>query len=357
MGEADPAAALGLAPFRARWPWLGGDLQTIRNPLMGRLGKVTPSLAEYPAERILFDMSDGTGDRLVGILNHGLDASEQPLVVLIHGLTGCQDSHYMLSTAAELLRRGYRVLRINLRGAGPSRSYCRQQYHAGRTSDLRAVLASLDPVLTENGLALVGYSLGGNTLLKLLGEEGQKAAGRIWAAVSVSAPIDLAATCRRMMAPRNFLYHRRLLAQMKDEILGSAAELTESQRERIRRARSVYEFDNEYVARANGFHTADRYYAISGAKRYLGFIRVPTLIIHAADDPWIPVEAYRQVDWKENRYLLPLLAAGGGHVGFHGRGSLTPWHDLAIVGYLERVAEQRRLAVRAAAGRRPRARA
>lgn len=357
MGKADPAAALGLAAFRPRWPWVGGDLQTIRNPLAMRLGRPLPSLSEFPAERILFDMADGTGDRLVGILNHTLEATEQPLVVLIHGLTGCQDSIYMLSTAGELLRRGYRVLRINLRGAGPSRSYCRQQYHAGRTADLRAVLAGLDPILTENGLALVGYSLGGNMMLKFLGEEGQKASGTILAAVSVSAPIDLAAACRRMMERRNLAYHRRILAGMKGEILGSAADLTESQRDRIAHARTIYDFDNDYVARANGFHTADRYYAISSAKRFVGFIRVPTLVIHAADDPWIPIDPYRQLDWAENRYLLPLLSEGGGHVGFHARGSLTPWHDRAIARYFERVTAQRRKTVKAPADWRPRARA
>ena len=356
MADLGATAALGLSPFRPRWPWIGRDLQTIRNPVAARFGNQPPPITGYPGERMIFEMPDGTGDRLVGLLNHSLEASDQPLVVLIHGLTGCQDSLYMLSTAAELLKRGYPVLRINLRGAGPSRSYCRQQYHAGRSGDLRSVLAALDPVLTEGGLALIGYSLGANMMLKFLGEEGQNAAGRIWAAVSISAPIDLAATCRRMMARRNGLYHRWLLARMKDESLSTAADLTDNQRRSIGQARSVFDFDNDFVAPANGFHTAERYYAINGAKRFLGLIRVPALIIHAADDPWIPMQSYQEVDWKENRHLLPVLTAKGGHVGFHGRGSLTPWHDRAIVRFLERVTSQRQQSAKAAGGR-PRARA
>ena len=209
-------------------------------------------------------------------------------------------------------------------------------------------------MLTEGGLALVGYSLGANMMLKFLGEEGRSAASRIWAAVSVSAPIDLAVTCRRMMARRNAVYHRWLLARMKEESLSTAADLSDNQRRSINRARSVFDFDNDFVAPANGFHTAERYYAINGAKRFMGLVRVPTLVIHAADDPWIPMEPYREVEWKENRQLLPLLTSKGGHVGFHGRGSLTPWHDRAVVRFLERVTSQRGQAAKASGGR-PRA--
>src|SRR3546814_6433177 len=111
-------------------------------------------------------MPDGTGDVLVGALNRppGHAGGSRPLVVLVHGLTGSEDSLYMLCSAALLLAHGYPVLRLNLRGAGQSRPVCRLQYHAGRTADLRAVLERLPPTLAGSGLLVVGYSLGGNKI-------------------------------------------------------------------------------------------------------------------------------------------------------------------------------------------------
>ena len=121
----------------------------------------------------------------------------------------------MLSSTAYWLARGHRVLRLNLRGAGPSRATCGQQYHAGRTGDLRDALGGLSPAITAKGLLLVGYSLGGNMLLKFLAEHGDSFP--IVAAASVSAPIDLAAASARFLDARNWFYHRHLLGNMQRE--------------------------------------------------------------------------------------------------------------------------------------------
>jgi predicted alpha/beta-fold hydrolase len=330
MSERRSAAPL-VAPFRPRAPWWGADLQTVRNAL----SPLRPSLAAFRSERLRLPLADGMGDVLVASLSHPAAAAARPLIVLIHGLTGCEDSVYMRASARFWLKRGHAVLRLNLRGAGPSRPTCRDQYHAGRTEDLRRALAQLDPALTANGLVLVGYSLGANMLLKYLGEEGAQAP--CLAAVSVSAPIDLAATSAAFHRPRNRIYLHYLLSRMKAESLAPGAMLNLEERARIKAARSVREFDDRFVAPRNGFAGADDYYARCAALPFLAAIRVPTLIVQALDDPWIPPDAYVGYEWRGNPRLTPLIAAQGGHVGFHGADDGTPWHDRAAGAFLERI--------------------
>ena len=138
-----------------------------------------------------------------------------------------------------MLERGHRVLRLNLRGAGPSRRLCTGHYYAGRSQDFRALLSLLPDDLTRDGLVAVGYSLGGAMLLKYLGEEG--ASSPLKAAASVCAPIDLAVTCRNMMRPRNRIYHRYILSQMKIEATGEGALLSAAERAAILRSSTVWE--------------------------------------------------------------------------------------------------------------------
>lgn len=326
-----------LPDFRERPPWLGGDLQTIRNQLMDALGKGPADPDPARSRRLAIPMTDGSGDRLSARYDPPLSGGRAPTVMLVHGLTGCEQSGYARASAAHLLGRGYGVLRVNLRGAGPSRALCREQYHAGRSGDLHALIPQLPAEITGAGLAAVGYSLGGNTLLKYLGEAG--AAAPLAAAASVSAPIDLFATSRRMMAGRNGLYHHWLLKLMKTESIAPAAALTDDQRRAALAARTVYEFDDRFVAPRNGFASAADYYEQSKAVNFLGGIRVPTLLLHAANDPWIPADAYEAYDWPTNPALRAIVAPGGGHVGFHARGSKVPWHDRCIAAYFDCVFE------------------
>ncbi|HXQ51904.1 MAG TPA: alpha/beta fold hydrolase [Stellaceae bacterium] len=322
-------ADLGIAPFAPRAPWWGADLQTLSNYLRPRA-----SLDAYAQERLVLPLGDGSGDRLSAALNHPASGGEgRPLVVLIHGLGGDEDSTYMRRSAANLLARGYNVLRVNLRGAGPSRQLSRFQYHAGRTEDFALALAALPAALTAHGIAAVGYSLGGNMLLKFLGERGGAAPVR--AAVSVSAPIDLAATSRRMLRLRNFAYQSYLMRNIRQEAVAPISDLSAAERRAVLTARTIWAFDEAFSAPRNGFAGAEDYYARNSARRFLGGIRVPTLVIHALDDPWVPGYAYVMHDWGGNRHLLPLLASGGGHVGFQGRDRRVPWSDLAIARFLE----------------------
>jgi len=328
----DVRGADGFPPFRPRFPWLTGDLQTLRTPLLERVGRGGPRIPGRP-ERLRFPMPDGTGDVLLGALDRPAEpVAGRPLAVLVHGLTGCEDGYYMHATGAALLARGHAVLRLNLRGAGPARPLCRGHYHAGRSEDLRAVLAAVPDDLARDGIVAAGYSLGANMLLKMLGQG--DADPRLRAACAVSAPIDLAATSRRFLHPRNRAYHGWLLARMKAEA-AAAPGATDDDRRTLAGVRTTLDFDDRVVAPANGFASAADYYARSSALGFLRAVRVPTLVVHALDDPWIPGEAYVGFDWASAPALTPLLPRGGGHVGFHDAGGR--WHDRCLARFLDRL--------------------
>ena len=282
-------------------------------------------------------MRDGSGDRLLAKL-HRASRAPRGLVVLVHGLTGCEDSFYIRISARFWLEAGYSVLRLNLRGAGPSRPLCRQQYHAGRSGDLRDALRGLgetEPDLFADGIFLVGYSLGGNLLLRFLAEEA--GAFPIVAAATVSASIDLKAAQERIMAPRNWVYHRYLLTRMRREALAAPVTPDEAARRAILDAESVYAFDDRVIAPANGFAGAEDYYRRCSGLRFLPDIAVSTLVVHAEDDPWIPAAAHRCFDWSANPQLRLAMTSAGGHVGFHGRGDAVPWHDREIGRFFDQV--------------------
>lgn len=307
-------------PFRPRFPWLTGDLQTIANRF------VPPaSLAEHEFEQLQFPMADG--DTLLASLNRPRQPKRKPLVILIHGLTGSSESNYVLNSGAHLLALGHSVLRLNLRGAGTSRSSCKGQYYAGRSQDLREVLTLLPAGLQAHGMFAIGYSLGGAMLLKYLGEEGADAA--FIAAATVSAPIDLSVTCQWMQRARNKLYHAYILGHMKLEATAAGAALNPQERAAILRSRSVWEYDEFFIGPRHGFAGAEDYYEKNKPLRFMPDIRIPTLLLSAEDDPWIPVSTYRGFDWASNPALAPLLPCGGGHVGFYGAEDRIAWSDRA----------------------------
>jgi predicted alpha/beta-fold hydrolase len=320
-------AEIGVQPFRQRFPWIGGDLQTTRDYFV-RPREPVPSAAR---ETLRFAMPDGTGDVLIGVLDRPSDpVGGRPLAVLVHGLTGSSDSGYVRRAARAFLEAGFPTLRLNLRGAGASRPLCRQQYHSGRSEDLAAVLEQLD---APQGVALVGWSLGGNMVLKGVAEFGVEKGLR--GAVAVSSPIDLMRTARCFGEPRTLGYHRHLLASMRAEVAAAPGGIPAALRRRLAAARTVVDFDDAFTAPSNGFADAAEYYARCSANGFLSAIRVPTRVIHALDDPWIPAEMYLAVDWDALGPVSAILTRRGGHVGFHSPEGV--WSDAEAVRFLEGV--------------------
>ena len=315
-----------VAPFRERAPWFGGDLQTLRNAVRG-------GPADLPSgERLLLPMPDG--DRLAARLDWPTDRFGKPLIVLVHGLAGSETSRSVVASMRHLVGQGWPVLRLNLRGALPSRPTAAGHYHAGRTEDLVEALRGLPADITRYGIVLLGHSLGGNLVLKFMGE------GRhgllVQAAVAVSAPIDLAATCARMMTWRNFVYHCYMLDAMKREALAPGAAVSAAERAAIAAVRNVYEFDDCFIAPRFGYRDAQDYYESNAARHFLAGIARPTLVLHALDDPWIPAACYTAIDWSRLPMIDAKLSPRGGHLGFHDRGSRVPWHDRVTTWWLAR---------------------
>ena len=326
-------SALTFPRFRAAFPWLGGDLQTVKN-------KLSWSEPDFPVERqtrLNFPMDDGTGDALTGVLDRPPGETKLPLLILVHGLTGCEASRNIMTSAAHFVARGFPVLRLNLRGAGPSLEPSVQQYHAGRTEDLATVLKCLPAELTTQGIVLTGVSLGGNAVLKFIGEG--SAPKTVIAAASVCAPIDLKVAQMKIMAPRNRLYHRYLINHMKSDALAVTPAMNREDVSRVLSdVHTVYDFDERIVAPNNGFHGANDYYRQCSAKRFIDSIGIPTLMIQAATDPWIPLPMYLDRAWPEDSHKTLIVSQDGGHVGYHGRDNPVPWHNLCISDFFRREA-------------------
>jgi predicted alpha/beta-fold hydrolase len=326
LPNGDDLSAETVPPFQERAPWFGGDLQTLRNSVRG-----TPP--DLPGgERLLLPMPDG--DRLAARLDRRPGLIDRPLVVLVHGCAGSEVSRSVVVSMRHLIGKAWPVLRLNLRGSLPSGPTAAGHYHAGRTADLADALRGLPAELTRHGIVLFGHSLGGNLVLKFMGEGGHGLP--VLAAVTVSTPIDLAATCARMLAPRNFAYQRYMLEAMKREALAPGAAVNTFERAAIAAARNVYEFDDRFIAPRFGYRDAQDYYESNSAKHFLAGIARPTLILQALDDPWIPGVCYTTIDWPRLPMIEAVLTPGGGHLGFHGQGSGVPWHDRVTAWWLAR---------------------
>ena len=316
-------------PFRRRWPWLTADLQTIRNVLPGRL----PGIPPESGRRFEIPLSDGSGDRLAARYHPAVGAA--PAVILVPGLTGCEASRHVLQAASAFLAAGHPAIRLNLRGSPPGRALARGHYHMDRVRDLAdacLAAADLDPAIGERGVVVLGYSMGGALALRLAAAPYLPATVR--AAVSISAPLDLAAAADRIAHPRNRLYERWLLARLREETEPVWRRAPAAVRDAVAAARHIRDFDDALTAGEAGFRDAADYYASCSPARSLGALRVPALIVHADDDPWVPPPSV-----AASSRLRVVVTRGGGHVGFHGKGSRLPWYLGAAAGFVRASAD------------------
>ena len=314
-------------PFRPRFLWWGGDLQTLRNKFAYRHRAL-------PGEAVDFQVPLPDGDTLTGTLHAPLEPTAQPFVVLFHGLTGSENSIYMLESARHHLSQGRGVLRINFRRAGSSEGLCKTPYCGESWPDVLAVLDALDPALTSNGVFLIGYSMGGNILLNGLPHLHRNS--RCIGAATVSAPIDPAGASKRLMEWRNRPYQNELLKEMQESHLALEIAEDPNMRRAIETTGSIWEFDDTVTARRLGLGNAQEYYDATAGKDRIDAVRLPLLMIHSRDDPWIPVAPYLTLKPPANVTIE--ITRSGGHVGYHGKDSAQPWHDLRISDFIDSIA-------------------
>ncbi len=252
---------------------------------------------------------------------------------MVHGLEGSGDSGYMRSMAQTALDAGFAAHRFHMRTCGGTAHLCETLYHGGLTSDLLSWLRHLRdarPKEREDAPILVaGFSLGGNLVLKLAGELGEGARGLVDAFSALSTPIDLAACSRHMGTAENKLYDLHFVRQMRRRIASTGR----FSREALRRARSIYEFDDKFTAPSFGFRSAGHYYSTQSANGFLSRIRVPTLMIQSKDDTFIPFSVYSHPDLARHPNLELIVTEHGGHLGFIARRGPRFWADHAVIGW------------------------
>lgn len=264
-------------------------------------------------------------------------AAERPRLFLLHGLEGTVRSHYVGGLLHMARERDWGADMLIFRGCGDEPNRGPRFYHSGETGDLAF---AVDRVLTEfpsAPLLLVGVSLGGNVLLKWLGERGDDLAHQILAGVAISVPFDLERGSRHISRGFARVYERHFLRTLRRkavEKLEHYPHLFDG--DALRRARTLYDFDDAVTGPVHGFRDAHDYYSRSSSLGFLDRIRRPTLLLSARDDPFLPVEVLDEVmeAARRNDYLEPEFPDRGGHVGFvEGR----PWR--ASYYFERRVAE------------------
>jgi uncharacterized protein len=295
-------------PYRPAW-WLSNPHLTTMWAKFFRVPSAVPSRGER------WDTPDG--DFLDVIRTGGQPG--KPMLLLLHGLEGGARSHYAAAMLLEAERRGWQANLLVFRTCGVEMNRARRSYHSGETSDTDFVVRRLLDERPDVPLVLAGVSLGGNVLLKWLGECGDSVPGRVRAAAGVSVPFDLARSCAQMQVGFARVYGWNFLKTLKQKACEKLQQFPDlADRQRVLAARTLWEFDDAFTAIVHGFRDAAEYYARSSSIRYLARIRVPTLLLSSRDDPFHPPEILDDVARiARNNPALHLEFVGrGGHVGF-----------------------------------------
>ncbi len=281
-----------------------GHLQTIRAAL-------------FPPPRVAFRRSRWeTPDGDFIDVDFAGDEKLPRLAVLFHGLEGCSDSHYARALAAALPEAGWRVAIPHWRGCSGEANRLPRAYHSGDTAEVDWIVRNF-----AQPIDAIGVSLGGNALLKWLGEQGEGAKPLVRRAAAISAPLDLAAAGRALDRGLNrLLYTRMFLSTLKPKSLAKLAVFPDLfDAERLRASRTFREFDDVFTAPLHGFRGVDHYWTSSSSGPWLERIAVPTLVLNARNDPFLPEQDLLAAAQKPAPCVLLEFPPRGGHVGFSGR--------------------------------------
>jgi len=296
---------LNASGYKAPRLFSNGHVQTIYAAVVRFVRGVT-----YRRERI--DTPDG--DFL------DLDYSEVgsgPYAILVHGLEGSANQTYMRGMARALNLRGVNVVSVNLRGCSGEMNRMLHSYDMGSTTDLEFVsnhIAKQHPGLPQY---LIGFSLGGNLVLKFLGERGDETPSYIERAVAISVPCDLPSTAQLVTANSNRVYFHQFMYSIQSKLKMKNRQFPGQINPRaLEWSQSFREFDEYYTAVLLGFHSADEYWEVSSSKRFLEDIRVPTLLLNAQDDPLISTQSFPYEIAAQSEFLFLEDPEHGGHVGF-----------------------------------------
>ncbi len=316
------------APFRPA-PWLpGGDLPTV-------WASVARPLPRPRFRRERWELPDGDFldvDRLPG-------SPGRPVLVISHGLEGSSGASYVRHAAAAAARRGLAVAAWNFRGCSGEPNRLLRQYHSGETGDLARVVARLAGEEPKRPVLLLGFSLGGNQIVKWLGDEGEGLPGAVRAAAAISVPFDLVACARALDAPGfwPWVYRERFLRRLRRKASAKArAHPGALDLAAVLRARTFAEYDDLVTAPIHGFAGADDYWTRCSSGPLLGGVRRPLLLVSAEDDPFVPGSCIPREAARKNPAVTLEVTSGGGHVGFVTGSPLRPgyWAEERALDFL-----------------------
>ena len=328
--------AFSPTPFQPR-PFLrSGHAQTI-------LGNFLPRPNRLPAPTpVLVEVSPASGSQIASrVLCHchwqpAEVRAQRPAVILVHGLEGSSESQYVVGNANKLWRAGCNVVRMNMRNCGGTESLTPTLYHSGLSGDVGAVVLHYAQRFGLRQVALVGYSMGGNLVLKLAGEWGKRTP--LCAVAAVCPAIDLAAGADALHQPVNRGYEWHFLRGLmrryaRKAQLFPADYLPAASFGPIR---SIRQFDHKIVARYCDFRDADDYYYRAAAARVVGRIEVPTLILHALDDPFIRLFPETRAKLVANPHIAFVETRHGGHCAYLSRdpGDEIHWAEATLMRFL-----------------------
>jgi predicted alpha/beta-fold hydrolase len=294
--------------YSPAWWIPGGHLQTL-------WGKFFRRQSPAPTRVERWDTSDGDFLEV-----HRIDSDRgTPRVLLLHGLEGTIRSHYAQGLLNEAARRGWGADLLIFRSCGSEPNKAKRFYHSGETGDLVFALDKVTAAYPDAPVALAGVSLGGNVLLKFLGERGNSLPPQLKAAAAISAPFDLSRSSMRISRGFSRVYQRFFLGSLRRKALEKAARYPDlAAVDRIRGLRTLADFDDLITGPLHGFKDARDYYEKSSSLQYLARIRLTTLLLNAVDDPMLPPAVLTEVRQiaDRNPALHVQFTKKGGHAGF-----------------------------------------
>lgn len=282
--------------------------------LIPRYWRRGPLLAGIPTEPRFFRTDQDT--QLLGYCHWQPDRRSAQTVILLHGLEGCSESHYMHGIASKAYRAGLNVVRLNQRACGGTEHLTPTLYNSGLSGDYRIVVKELVAVDQLDKIWLVGYSMGGNLILKATGELGRSEPA-LAGAIAVCPNIDPTQCVIELERPGNWIYHQHFLSSLKARLRRKAALLPGKwDLTGLDRITRISVFDDRYTAPDGGYRNGADYYNRSGARHVLEFIAVPTTIITSQDDPFIPSPMFLTPSIHRNPAIRLIMPRHGGHCGF-----------------------------------------
>lgn len=242
---------------------------------------------------------------------------KHPVLILVHGLEGANTSVYMLGTAAKAFNAGFNVVRLNLRTCGKTEHLTPTLYHGGLTNDLLFVIRELVEHDRLSEIFMTGFSLGGNMTMMMAGEDPSIVPRELKGICAVSPTIELGPCADAIERSENWHYKWSFMRSMRNRVRRKRKFFPDIYDTRaLRRIRTVRDFDARYVVTDGGYRSVDDYYERASSLPIIKYIRTPTLIIHAQDDPLVPFDPFRDPSIRENPCIIFLAPEHGGHVGF-----------------------------------------